>query len=551
MATVTRQSLRTRIGRDEAWMRFSPVAPDTASGTTTASGAADGSTIVDSGIYSSAIDQLVRQRSVICITSHPAVTVASSSVADPTVITTASPHGFATGDSVTIAGHSGSNDDAAVNATHSITFISATTFSIPVDLTGGGGTGGTATAVAGRRGERSYATGPPDSSGVITVSPPFSAQTIAGMTYEIWDPDGPHPDLVDRFIDKSLQENCWRWVPTPITLLRGGDVAEDLAVLADDLLQDGTVVWTGDGDVTLTLEDQSVPEEFVRRVIRILATAGDGGIESNPIDCDPVSRGEWRIEVLCRSMDSIAGAAGGSGNGTEIKLMDKTNSVEITPTTTLSTVNRGWTLLASDFTLPETCYQIAIQLNVETSGELGEFAWIQLWPRNHKRISLPQRIVAKNHVGGTFVRVGDIFDNFARAPWLGALDRREVGGTGVQILLDPALGDSALWFYERDSFPALTTSTPAATDDDATTWAADVWVRAAVAWECYRWLQNRDRKSAQGTPEGPDARPARGWERAEADALAILLAMQEEYGAEPMLVEDAATPAHRATQEIH
>lgn len=473
MATTTRQVLRTRIGRDEAWMRYSPVAPDTASGTTTSNGAADGSTIIDTNIYSSAIDQLVRQRSVICITS---------------------------GD---------------------------------------------------ERGERSYATGPPDTSGVITVSPPFTQPIDSGVTYEIWDPDGPHPDIVDRFIDKSLTEDCWRWVPMPITLLRGGDVGEDLAVSADDLTQDGTVVWTGDGSVTLTLEDQNVPDEFVRRVIRIVATGTDGGIESNPIDCDPVNRGEWHIAVLCRSMDSIAGAAGGSGNGTEIKLLDKTNTADITPDTTLSTLSRGWTLLESDFTLPLTCFQLAIELNVETNTEVGEFAWIQLWAKNQKRISLPQRIVAKKHVGGTFVRVGDTYDNFDRAPWSGALDRRDVGGTGVQLVLDPAIGDRALWFYERDSFPTLTTAAPAATDDDNTTWAADIWLRAAVTWECYQWLQNRDRKSAQGTPEGPDARPSHGWDQAEAKALALLQAMQDEYGAEPMAVEDAATPAHRATQQVN
>ncbi len=548
MATVTRQSLRTRIGRDEAWMRYSPVAPDTASGTTTSAGAADGSTIVDTAIYSSAIDQLVRQRSVIRLTSGGSGTITSSSVADPSIITMAAAHGFADGDTVTIADHTGATPD--INGDHVITYINATTFSIPINVTVGG-TGGTATSATGRRGETSYATGPPDSSGVITVSPAFSGQVGSNVTYEIWDPDGPHPDIVDRMIDKSLTEDCWRWVPTPITFLRGGDVAEDLAVSADDLTQDGTVVWTGDGDVTLTLQDQSVPDEFVRRVIRIVATAGDGGIESDPIECDPTDRGEWRIEALCRSMATAGGAAGGTGSGTEIKIMDKTNTAEIAPTTTLSTVNRGWTLLASDFTLPSTCYQIAIQLNVETSGEVGEFAWIQLWPKNQKRISLPQRIVASKHVGGTFVRVGTIFDNFARSPWQGALDRREVGGTGVQLVLDPEIGGNALWFYERDSFPTLTTATPAAIDDDATTWAADVWVRAAVVWECYRWLQNRDRKSAQGTPGGPDARPARGWEKAEADALAILLAMQDEYGAEPMMVEDASIPAHRATQQVH
>jgi Predicted transcriptional regulators len=69
------------------------------------------------------------------------VAVTSSSVANPSQITCAT-HGFQTGDSVTIAGHAASTP--SINATHIVTRISPTVFSIPVNVTGGG-TGGTAT----------------------------------------------------------------------------------------------------------------------------------------------------------------------------------------------------------------------------------------------------------------------------------------------------------------------------------------------------------------------------------------------------------------------
>lgn len=69
------------------------------------------------------------------------VSVTSSSIANPSQITVAT-HTFVTGDSVTIAGHSGSIP--SINATHVVTVINSTTFSIPVNVTGGG-TGGTAT----------------------------------------------------------------------------------------------------------------------------------------------------------------------------------------------------------------------------------------------------------------------------------------------------------------------------------------------------------------------------------------------------------------------
>lgn len=65
--------------------------------------------------------------------------VASSSVANPSVITTRTAHGLSTGHVVTISGHTGSTPD--INTQHTITVTSTTTFTIPVNVTVGG-TGG-------------------------------------------------------------------------------------------------------------------------------------------------------------------------------------------------------------------------------------------------------------------------------------------------------------------------------------------------------------------------------------------------------------------------
>lgn len=70
----------------------------------------------------------------------PSVAVTSSSVANPSVITTAA-NRFVSADTVTIAGHSGSTPD--INGDRVATVTSGTTFTIPVNVTGGG-TGGTA-----------------------------------------------------------------------------------------------------------------------------------------------------------------------------------------------------------------------------------------------------------------------------------------------------------------------------------------------------------------------------------------------------------------------
>ncbi len=66
--------------------------------------------------------------------------VSSSSVANPTTITTTAAHGLTTGNIVTISGHSGSTPD--INNSYTVTVLTTTTFTIPVNVTVGG-TGGT------------------------------------------------------------------------------------------------------------------------------------------------------------------------------------------------------------------------------------------------------------------------------------------------------------------------------------------------------------------------------------------------------------------------
>lgn len=67
------------------------------------------------------------------------VTVTSSSIANPTTITTAA-NTFISGDTVTITGHTGSTP--AISGDYVATVTGGTTFTIPVNVTGGG-TGGT------------------------------------------------------------------------------------------------------------------------------------------------------------------------------------------------------------------------------------------------------------------------------------------------------------------------------------------------------------------------------------------------------------------------
>lgn len=67
-------------------------------------------------------------------------TITSSSVANPTVITCSANHPFANGDVVNIQGHTGSTP--AVSGSYTISNVAATTFTVPVNVTGAG-SGGT------------------------------------------------------------------------------------------------------------------------------------------------------------------------------------------------------------------------------------------------------------------------------------------------------------------------------------------------------------------------------------------------------------------------
>lgn len=73
-------------------------------------------------------------------TSQRVIPITSNSIANPTVVTTTVPHGLTTGDIVLIAGVSTS--DPTINGQRTVTVISTTTFSVPVNVTTGG-TGGT------------------------------------------------------------------------------------------------------------------------------------------------------------------------------------------------------------------------------------------------------------------------------------------------------------------------------------------------------------------------------------------------------------------------
>jgi hypothetical protein len=66
--------------------------------------------------------------------------IASSSAANPTVVTTSAPHGLTSGETVVIAGHTST---PTINGSRVVTVTGPTTFTVPVNVTVAGTAGGT------------------------------------------------------------------------------------------------------------------------------------------------------------------------------------------------------------------------------------------------------------------------------------------------------------------------------------------------------------------------------------------------------------------------
>lgn len=75
----------------------------------------------------------------ITVKRAPIANILTSSVANPSIITTATPHGLVSTDPITIVGHVGSTP--AINGARVATVIDATHFSIPVNVTVAGAGG--------------------------------------------------------------------------------------------------------------------------------------------------------------------------------------------------------------------------------------------------------------------------------------------------------------------------------------------------------------------------------------------------------------------------
>lgn len=191
------------------------------------------------------------------MTPPASVAIASSSVANPSVITTSAPHLLQTGDSTTIAGHTGSTP--VINGVQKVTVIDATHFSIPVAVTVGG-TGGTSIAEFQVVGEITHVSPGGKSRNKKEVSthnegseahvlgilrqkdPSLKINVVAGL---------PTHQAIDADINNNVK-NTWQ-IAFPSGRTRTGDgyvQAFDLDDAPVDGVEGATITWTWAGPVT-------------------------------------------------------------------------------------------------------------------------------------------------------------------------------------------------------------------------------------------------------------------------------------------------------------
>jgi hypothetical protein len=155
------------------------------------------------------------------VPASSSVNITSSSTANPTVITAAAAHGLFSGDIVTIAGHSSTPN---INGEHVITWLSTTTFSIPVNVSSGGGEAGTIT-------------GTPDTFREIMLSPKLAC--AAG-----YDPSAANSDPRIRAAGiRAVTPHTYKAIiPVSPEGMRGSSVGVKDALLKLRALKSGTGV---------------------------------------------------------------------------------------------------------------------------------------------------------------------------------------------------------------------------------------------------------------------------------------------------------------------
>ena len=281
-------------------------------------------------------------------------------------------------------------------------------------------------------GELTYARTLTPSTGVLTVSPSFSAALANADALELYSPKAPHPDWIDQMRDFALSEVCLYERIMPLAWAVDGDFALS-----------GVTNWTG-SSATPTKVEKSGLERFSEQTLRVLNSgangyagqtvnvpraAGSGGLADN-----------WFFHVLAQADVGTA----------QITFQDLTNSAALTPTGyRTSWSGEGFAVITGTVSGLATTEQISIRLG--GSGASDDTYWANLcfYPTSAREFILPVRLVNRRFIG----RFGILRNNQDWPYYNIDFDVEQpriydVSGGGLRVVFSHPVGTEA-WFYQE------------------------------------------------------------------------------------------------------
>ncbi len=332
MPTVTRLLvkygvLRTLNKRDEALKALPvPLFLTTASTTTT---------VIDTKLgRGSTANSKYDARGIEIMSELSGVAITSSSIASPTVITTASAHGYGSGlvHNVVISGHIGSVPD--INGEWPATQTGASTATIPVAVTTGG-SGGTITELSDYVAVDDSGF---DGTSTLTFSPAMTVLAAVGVKYLMY-PHGVSGDMLDQVANEILRQTDAPYVYFP-------SLVNDSDIETIDVATDWADVVAPGGTAT-ELVATSANVLFGQQSVHGVADGAGQGWHSTTFDVH-------ETEVLIVSV-TVRAAVG----SVIVQLYNETDS-EVTKAVTID--EPAWTEVRFQEAVPSDCEKMRIRV---------------------------------------------------------------------------------------------------------------------------------------------------------------------------------------------
>lgn len=326
-----------------------------------------------------------------------------------------------------------------------------------------------------RAGERTRVDYLDPDTGTIYLDPALSGALADTDEYEIW-LRGVDPDYVMRLRDHCAATVCSIWRQNVITVIADGDLEAA-----------GVTNWTAAGGATRSKTLGGFPDVKSRRHLAVVhTTAATDYVESDGVDCLPGERYFLECPVQAYVTATPASPAVAS---IDVRDLSNTASISLGGIRTSHT-GRGWGRISVLFTIPDNCYRFSIRLKSATASSTTVWGGIACHLREGTEFTLPDRIRSKKRVGRTFYtsQVVNATSEVNRARYklrpYWNVERNQVG-SNVELMFQPGLPDSAVYYYERGYFDRLQTNyftvAGRTAGDTATTDCPKEYIVAALA----------------------------------------------------------------------